>query len=66
MTKGLRELLQMDTVGPTRIWSEGGKWYVLVIMDDFSCYSWLFSWRVRMRHFLMFEGLDSLVTDLVA
>ena len=42
MTKGPGELLHMDTVGPARVRSEGGKWYVLVIVDDFSRYSWVF------------------------
>jgi hypothetical protein len=42
MTKGPGELLHMDTVGLARVRSEGGKWYVLVIMDDFCRYSWVF------------------------
>jgi transposase InsO family protein len=32
----------MDTVGPARVCSFGGKWYVLVVVDDFSRYSWVF------------------------
>jgi transposase InsO family protein len=32
----------MDTVGPSRVRSIGGKWYVLVIVDDYSRYSWVF------------------------
>jgi transposase InsO family protein len=32
----------MDTVGPSRVRSMGGKWYVLVIVDDYSRYSWVF------------------------
>jgi hypothetical protein len=32
----------MDTVGPSRVHSIGGKWYVLVIVDDYSRYSWVF------------------------
>jgi transposase InsO family protein len=32
----------MDLVGPTRVFSMGGKWYVLVIMDDYSHYAWVF------------------------
>jgi transposase InsO family protein len=31
----------MDTVGPSRVCSMGGKWYVLVIIDDYSHYSWV-------------------------
>ena len=42
MTKGPCELLHMDTVGPALVRSEGGKWCVLVIVDDFSRYSWVF------------------------
>jgi transposase InsO family protein len=32
----------MDTVGPSRVRSMGGKWYVLMIIDDYSRYSWVF------------------------
>jgi hypothetical protein len=32
----------MDLVGPTRVCSVGGKWYVLVIVDDYSRYAWVF------------------------
>jgi hypothetical protein len=42
MTKQLGQLLHMDTVCPSRVHSVGGKWYVLVIEDDYSCYSWVF------------------------
>ena len=39
MTSEPGELLHIDTVGPARVRSMGGKWYVLVIVDDFSRYS---------------------------
>ncbi|WVZ58912.1 LOW QUALITY PROTEIN: hypothetical protein U9M48_009131 [Paspalum notatum var. saurae] len=32
----------MDTVGPARVASISGKWYVLVVVDDFSRFSWVF------------------------
>jgi len=32
----------MDTVGPARVQSVSGKWYVLVIVDHFSRFSWVF------------------------
>jgi transposase InsO family protein len=32
----------MDLVGPAHVRSAGGKWYVLVIMDDYSRYAWVF------------------------
>jgi hypothetical protein len=31
-----RQLLDMDTVGPSSVRSMGDKWYVLVIVDDYS------------------------------
>jgi transposase InsO family protein len=42
MTVHPEQLLHMDTVGPFRIHSMGGKWYVLIIVDDYSRYSWVF------------------------
>ncbi|WVZ63589.1 hypothetical protein U9M48_013212 [Paspalum notatum var. saurae] len=40
MTAHPGEVLHMDIVGPSRVQSVGGKWYVLVIMDDLSRWSW--------------------------
>nr|GFC34122.1 retrovirus-related Pol polyprotein from transposon TNT 1-94 [Tanacetum cinerariifolium] len=34
-------ILHMDLCGPIRIASINGKWYVLVIVDDYSCYTWV-------------------------
>jgi hypothetical protein len=42
MTERLTELLHMDLVGPARVRSVGGKWYVLVVVDDYSRYTWVF------------------------
>jgi transposase InsO family protein len=42
MTEQPRHLLHMDTVGPSRVHSMESKWYVLVIVDDYSRYSWVF------------------------
>ncbi|WVZ54674.1 LOW QUALITY PROTEIN: hypothetical protein U9M48_005438 [Paspalum notatum var. saurae] len=42
MTTYPGELLHMDTVGPARVASVSGKWYVLVVVDDFSRFSWVF------------------------
>jgi hypothetical protein len=41
MTKQPRQLLRMDTVGPSQVRSMVGKWYVLVIVDDYSHYYWV-------------------------
>jgi transposase InsO family protein len=32
----------MDLVGPARVCLTRGKWYVLVIVDDYSRYAWVF------------------------
>jgi transposase InsO family protein len=32
----------MDFVGPTRVRSAGGKWYVLIVVDDYSRYARVF------------------------
>jgi hypothetical protein len=42
MTERPCELLHMDLVGPARVRSAGGKWYVLVVVDDYSRYVWVF------------------------
>jgi hypothetical protein len=39
MTNAPGQLLHLDTVGPSRVQSYGGKWYVLVIVDDYSRHS---------------------------
>jgi hypothetical protein len=41
MTEQPRQLLHMDTVGPSQVCFMGGKWYVLVIIDDYSRYPWV-------------------------
>jgi transposase InsO family protein len=42
MTEHPGQLFHIDTVGPSRIRSMEGKWYVLVIVDDYSRYSCVF------------------------
>jgi transposase InsO family protein len=42
MTERPCELLHMDLVGPARVRSAGGKWYVLVVVDDYSQSAWVF------------------------
>jgi hypothetical protein len=39
MTEQHAQLLYMGTVSPSRVHFMGGKWYVLVIVDDYSRYS---------------------------
>jgi hypothetical protein len=33
--------LHMDLVGPAHVRSVGGKWYILVLVDDYSRYAWV-------------------------
>jgi transposase InsO family protein len=47
----------MDTVGPSRNRSMGGKWYVLVIVDDYSRYSWVFFLESKDKIFEHFRSL---------
>jgi hypothetical protein len=42
LTEHPGKLLHMDTVGPSRVRSIGGKWYVFVIVNDYSRYCWVF------------------------
>jgi transposase InsO family protein len=42
MTERPCKLFHMDLIGPARVCSAGGKWYVLVIVDDYSRYAWVF------------------------
>jgi hypothetical protein len=55
MTKQPSELLHIDTVGPARVCSIREKWCVLVIVDDFSCYSWVFFMKEKDEIFHMLE-----------
>jgi predicted AlkP superfamily pyrophosphatase or phosphodiesterase len=61
MTEQHGQLLHMDTVDPSQVHSMGGKWYVLVIVDDYSCYSWVFFLESKDE---VFEHFRSLVLRL--
>jgi hypothetical protein len=47
----------MDTVGPSRVRSMGGKWYVLIIVEDYSSYSWVFFLESKDEVFERFRSL---------
>jgi transposase InsO family protein len=51
------QLLYMDIIGPSRVHSIGGKWYVLFIVDDYSCYSWVFFLENKNEVFEHFRSL---------
>jgi transposase InsO family protein len=57
MTEHPGQLLNMDTVGPSRVRSMGGKWYVLVIVHDYSRYSWVFFLERKDEVFEHFRSL---------
>jgi transposase InsO family protein len=57
MTEQPRQLLHMDTIGPSRVHSVGGNWYVLVIVDDYSRYSWVFFLESKDEVFEQFWSL---------
>ena len=40
-TSRLLELLYLDLIGPTRTESLGGKRYIMVVVDDFTKYTWV-------------------------
>jgi transposase InsO family protein len=47
----------MNTVGPSRVRSMGDKWYVLVVVDDYSRYSWVFFLESKNEVFEHFRSL---------
>jgi transposase InsO family protein len=57
MTEHPRQLLNMDTIGPSRVRSMGSKWYVLIIVDDYSHYSWVFFLESKDKVFEHFRSL---------
>jgi transposase InsO family protein len=57
MTEQPGQLLHMNTVGPSWVHSIGGKWYVLVIVDDYSPYSWFFFLETKNEVFEHFRSL---------
>ncbi|GJT72704.1 retrovirus-related pol polyprotein from transposon TNT 1-94 [Tanacetum coccineum] len=46
-SKGRLNLLHMDLYGPMRVESINGKKYILVIVDDYSIYTWTFFLRTK-------------------
>jgi hypothetical protein len=58
MTECPCELLHMDLVGLARVRSAGGKWYVLVVVDDYSRMCGCSFWRRKGRRLVLFEILS--------
>jgi hypothetical protein len=57
MTEQVGQLLHMDTVGLSLVRSMGGKWYILVIVDDYYRYSWIFFLESKDEVFEHFQSL---------
>jgi transposase InsO family protein len=53
----------MDTVGPSWVRSMGGKWYVLVIIDEYSQYSYVFFLKSKDEVFEHFQSLALRMTN---
>jgi succinate-acetate transporter protein len=51
------ELLHMDTFGLARVCSFGRMWYVLVVADDFSHYSWVLFMKAKDEDFTHAQDL---------
>jgi transposase InsO family protein len=63
MTKHPGQLLHMDIVGPSRVRFMGGKWYVLIVVDDYSCYFWVFFLESKDEVFEHFRSLALRLND---
>jgi len=57
VTSKVLELLHMDLMGPMQVESIGGKRYVLVVVDDFSRFSWVNFVREKLDTFDVFKNL---------
>jgi hypothetical protein len=57
MTEQSEYLLHIDIAGPSRVCSMRGKWYILIIVDDYSCYSWVFFLESKDEVFKHFRSL---------
>ncbi|GJS02684.1 retrovirus-related pol polyprotein from transposon TNT 1-94 [Tanacetum coccineum] len=57
-TESKLELLHMDLCGPMRVASINGKKYILVIVDDYSWYTWVYFLRTK-------DEAPDMITDFV-
>ncbi|GJU18343.1 retrovirus-related pol polyprotein from transposon TNT 1-94 [Tanacetum coccineum] len=55
LTTRCLELLHMDLFGPSAVWSYGGNLYTLVIVDDYSRYTWTRFLKTKTEAFEQFE-----------
>jgi hypothetical protein len=57
-----KQILYMDTVSPSWVRFMGDKWYV-VIVDDYSCYSWVFFLKNKDKVFEDFQSLALMLNN---
>ena len=62
-TNRLLEMLHMDLFGPSRTMSIGGNYYGLVIVDDFSRYTWTLFLVTKVEAFSAFKKLAKIVQN---
>ena len=55
------ELLHLDPMGPIRTKSLGGKRYIIVVVDDFTRYTWVILLRSKSK---ALEHIEALCTRL--
>jgi len=57
------ELLHMDLFGPSRTMSLGGSYYGLVIVDDYSRFTWTFFIATKDETYHVFKGFVKVVQN---
>jgi len=57
------ELLHMDLFGPSRIKSFGGNYYALIIVDDYSRYTWTFFLTLKSKAFKAFKKFAKMIQN---
>ena len=57
------ELLHMDLFGPNRVASLGGKYFCLVIVDDYSRYTWVFFLSQKSDTFEIFQTFSKKIQN---
>jgi len=57
------ELLHMDLFGPSRTMSLGGNYYALVVVDDFSRYTWTMFLETKSEAFSAFKKLAKILQN---
>jgi transposase InsO family protein len=50
-------MIERHLVGPARVQSAGGKWYILVVVDDYSRYAWVFFLEEKGETFCFVQDL---------